>query len=175
MATRVQREDFDAGAELAAISDGETDIGAVASFIGLVRGRGETGAVDALTLEHYPGMTERKLAEAEAEARARWPLDAVRIVHRFGRLLPGEQIVFVATASAHRAAAFDACAFLIDWLKTEAPFWKLEDGPSGSRWVATRDSDQDRARRWQEDGAPLQSTGGAEKNEQHQMGSKPNG
>ena len=175
MAGRVQREDFDVGAELAAISEGAPGIGAVASFIGLVRDRGETGAVTSLTLEHYPGMTERKLAEAEAEARARWPLNAVRIVHRFGRLAPGEQIVFIATASAHRAAAFEACTFLIDWLKTEAPFWKLEEGSSGSEWVTARDSDRDRSGRWLTTAPPTRSTSGAETTGPEQMGLKPDG
>ena len=148
MAARVQRQDFDAGAEIRAMVADAPGIGAVASFIGLVREQGETGRVSSLMLEHYPGMTERRLTEIEAEALSRWPLQAVRIVHRFGRLEPGEQIVLVATASAHRAAAFDACAFLMDWLKTEAPFWKLEEGPAGSCWVEARGADHDRARRW---------------------------
>lgn len=141
MAARVQREDFDVGAELASMTAGTPQIGAVASFVGLVRGEGEAGPLTAMTLEHYPGMTERKLAEAEAEARDRWPLEAVRIVHRFGRLEPGERIVLVATAAAHRDAAFAACAFLMDWLKTDAPFWKFEEGPAGGRWVPAKESD----------------------------------
>jgi molybdopterin synthase catalytic subunit len=114
---KVQQQKFDVGAELAALTAGRTDIGAVASFVGLVRAHaGEP--ITAMTLEHYPGMTERQLAGIEAEAHARWPLQASLIVHRYGRMLPGEPIVLVATASAHRAAALDSCAFLIDWLKT---------------------------------------------------------
>jgi molybdopterin synthase catalytic subunit len=102
-----------------------------------------------MTLEHYPGMTERALQEIEAEALRRWPLDASLIIHRYGRLEPGEDIVLVITASAHRAAAFDACHFLIDWLKTRAPFWKLEESPRGANWVAAKDSDDDAAARWE--------------------------
>ena len=148
---RVQREDFDAGAELAALSRGNHRIGGVASFIGLVRDMGGGERVSAMTLEHYPGMTERRLAEIEAEARQRWPLDAVLIIHRYGRLEPGERIVLVAAASAHRQAAFDACQFLIDWLKTKAPFWKLEETPEGPRWVDAQPSDDEAAQRWTKD------------------------
>jgi molybdopterin synthase catalytic subunit len=101
-----------------------------------------------MTLEHYPGMTEKKLAEIEAEAHARWPLHASLIVHRYGRMLPGEPIVLVATASAHRAAALEACAFLIDWLKTKAPFWKLEQGSKGAAWVEAKESDDRAAEKW---------------------------
>jgi molybdopterin synthase catalytic subunit len=144
---RVQEQPFDVGAELTALSAGRHDIGAVASFVGLVRD--VAGApVSAMTLEHYPGMTEKKLAEIEAEANARWPLQASLIVHRYGRMLPGEPIVLVATASAHRAAALEACAFLIDWLKTEAPFWKLEERSGEARWVEARASDDQAAARW---------------------------
>jgi molybdopterin synthase catalytic subunit len=145
---RVQREDFDLGAELAALTRGKTGIGGLASFVGLVRDVAGSEQIEAMTLEHYPGMTERQLAEIEAEARRRWPLDAVLIIHRFGRLLPGEQIVLVAAASAHRQAAFESCQFLIDWLKTKAPFWKLEETPEGARWVDARASDDAAARRW---------------------------
>ena len=145
---KVQRHTFDVGAELAALSAGRTDIGALASFVGLVRAHaGEP--ITAITLEHYPGMTEKKLAEIEAEAHARWPLQASLIVHRFGRMLPGEPIVLVATASAHRAAALASCAFLIDWLKTQAPFWKLEETAQASRWVEARSADDEAAARWQ--------------------------
>jgi molybdopterin synthase catalytic subunit len=105
-------------------------------------------AVSAMTLEHYPGMTEKQLEAIEAEARRRWPLDDVLIIHRYGRLEPGDQIVLVATASAHRDAAFDSCRFLIDWLKTKAPFWKLEATPDGERWVEAKDSDDSAAARW---------------------------
>lgn len=144
----VQREDFDPGALLAQVAAGDTGVGAVCSFIGLVRDRGDSDGVSAMTLEHYPGMTEKQLAGIEAEARARWPLADVLVVHRFGRLEPGERIVFVATASAHRAAAFDACAFLMDWLKTKAPFWKLEEGADGARWVDAKATDAAAADRW---------------------------
>jgi molybdopterin synthase catalytic subunit len=145
---RVQREDFDLGAELAALARGKTGIGGLASFVGLVRDVAGSERIEAMTLEHYPGMTEKQLIEIEAEARRRWPLDAVLIIHRHGRLLPGEQIVLVATASAHRQAAFESCQFLIDWLKTKAPFWKLEETPSGSRWVDAQASDDTAAERW---------------------------
>lgn len=149
---KVQEEDFDIGAELAALSAGNTSIGAVASFTGLVRDmapiEGETRNIRTMTLEHYPGMTEKKLAEIEAEANRRWPLAASLIIHRYGTLTPGEQIVFVACASAHRQAAFDACQFLMDWLKTEAPFWKLEDTDGGGVWVDARESDDQAAARW---------------------------
>jgi molybdopterin synthase catalytic subunit len=144
---KVQQQTIDIGAELAALSAGRTDIGAVASFVGLVRAHGGE-PITAMTLEHYPGMTEKKLAEIEAEAQARWPLQASLIVHRYGRMLPGEPIVLVATASAHRAAALEACAFLIDWLKTQAPFWKLEETAKTSRWVDARSADDDAAARW---------------------------
>lgn len=143
---RVQREDFDPGVELERLSAGNTAVGGVASFIGLVRDMGGGGA---MTLEHYPGMTEKKLAEIEAEAQARWPLDACLIIHRYGRLEPGDRIVMVATASAHRSAALAACEFLIDWLKTKAPFWKLEETEAGARWVEARDSDDHAAERWE--------------------------
>ena len=149
---RVQREDFDPGAELAALTDGRSDIGGVASFVGLVRemvaaGTG-TEPIAAMTLEHYSGMTERQLAEIEAEANARWELSASLIIHRYGRLEPGARIVLVACASAHRDAAFDACRFLIDWLKTRAPFWKLEERRSGAHWVEAKASDDAAAGRW---------------------------
>jgi molybdopterin synthase catalytic subunit len=101
-----------------------------------------------MTLEHYPGMTEKKLAEIEAEARARWPLEATLLIHRYGRLEPGDRIVLVATASAHREAALESCHFLIDWLKTKAPFWKLEETPRGGDWVEARDTDDAAAQRW---------------------------
>jgi molybdopterin synthase catalytic subunit len=146
---RVQEEPFDVGAELGALTTGRTDVGGVASFVGLVRDFAGDERVSAMTLEHYPGMTERKLAEIEAEARRRWPLQASLIVHRYGRMTPGEPIVLVATASAHRQAALDACAFLIDWLKTKAPFWKLEETPGGAeRWVEARAGDDEAAARW---------------------------
>jgi molybdopterin synthase catalytic subunit len=145
---RVQQEDFDVGAELAALTAGRTDVGGVASFIGLVRDLAGGAIVGAMTLEHYPGMTEKKLAEIEAEAQRRWPLQATLIIHRYGRLEPGERIVLVATASPHRQAALESCAFLIDWLKTKAPFWKVEETAAGPQWVEARDSDDDAAARW---------------------------
>ena len=145
---RVQAEDFDVGAELARLTDANHSIGGLASFVGLVRDIAGGAPVEAMTLEHYPGMTERKLAEIEAEANRRWPLEASLIIHRYGRLEPGDRIVLVATASAHRQAALESCQFLIDWLKTEAPFWKLEETPSGERWVEARDSDTVAAKRW---------------------------
>ena len=145
---KVQREDFDVGRELDALTNGNPHVGGVASFIGLVRDMGGGDRVTALTLEHYPGMTERKLAEIEAAANQRWPLDASLIIHRYGRLEPGDRIVLVATASPHREAALAACHFLIDWLKTDAPFWKSEETPEGERWVAARKEDDEASRRW---------------------------
>ena len=148
MAVRVQEADFDVGAEIAALSDGRTDVGGVASFVGLVRDIAGGTAVTAMTLEHYPGMTERQLEEIEAEARSRWPLLEVSIVHRVGRLEPGDRIMFCGAASAHRGAALEACAFLMDWLKTKAPFWKKEETPAGERWVEARAEDDEAASRW---------------------------
>jgi molybdopterin synthase catalytic subunit len=145
---RVQREDFDIGAEMAALTGGNHEIGGVASFVGLVRDMAGGAAIGAMTLEHYPGMTEKKLAEIEAEARRRWTLDASLIIHRYGRLEPGDRIVLVATASAHREAALASCAFLIDWLKTQAPFWKLEETAEGGKWVEVRKEDEAAAKRW---------------------------
>lgn len=146
---RVQAEPFDAGAELAALSAGRADIGALASFVGLVRDSAGGQRIAAMTLEHYPGMTERQLAAIEAEANARWELQASLVIHRYGRLLPGEPIVLVATAAPHRHAALEACGFLIDWLKTKAPFWKLEETPDGGgRWVEAKEGDDAAAARW---------------------------
>jgi len=145
---RIQEAPFDPGAELVTLTRGRTDVGAIASFVGLVREVAGDQAISAMTLEHYPGMTEGKLAEIEAEANRRWPLQASLIVHRYGRMLPGEPIVLVATASEHRAAALEACAFLIDWLKTRAPFWKLEETAAESRWVEARAADDAAAASW---------------------------
>ena len=145
---KVQREDFDIGAELAQLTDGNTKVGGLASFVGLVRDLADQGAVSAMTLEHYPGMTEKRLAEIEAEARARWPLESVLIIHRYGKLEPGDRIVLVATTSAHRQAVLESCAFLIDWLKTKAPFWKLEEGAKGAAWVEAKASDDKAAEKW---------------------------
>ena len=147
---RVQEEDFDVGAEVEALTRDNHKIGGVVTFVGLVRDIAGGARIDAMTLEHYPGMTERRLADIEAEARKRWPLAASLIVHRTGRLEPGERIVLVITASAHRHAAFEACAFLVDWLKTKAPFWKLEQTGDGPKWVDSRDSDGAATARWTE-------------------------
>lgn len=142
---RIQREDFDPGAELAALNDEKGAIGAIASFIGLVRG--DDGLI-AMTLDHYPGMCESEIAAHAAEARKRWPILRLRIVHRVGRLTPGERIVFVGVASSHRHAAFHAAEFLMDYLKTRAPFWKLEERPSGANWVEARSEDDESIKRW---------------------------
>ena len=145
---RVQQEDFDVGAEMAALAQGKTGIGGIVAFVGLVRDLGSDGQMSALTLEHYPGMTERQLENIDAQAHQRWPLTASLIIHRYGRLAPGEQIVLVLTASAHRDAAFDANRFLIDWLKTKAPFWKSEVTATGSDWVKAQGGDEAAAARW---------------------------
>lgn len=147
MSVSVQTEDFDLASETAALTRGRSDCGAVASFVGLVRGASD--GVSAMTLEHYPGMTERALAQIEAQAIERWQLASVRIIHRVGRLLPGEQIVFVGVASSHRGEAFAACEFIMDYLKTRAPFWKKEETPTGARWVDARESDDNAATRWE--------------------------
>ncbi len=148
---RVQEDDFEPGEEIANLTRGNTAIGGVCSFIGLVRdfaGDAGEGTVSAMTLEHYPGMTEAQLQAIEKEAQARWPLDATLIVHRYGRLEPGDRIVMVAAASAHREAAFEACNFLMDWLKTKAPFWKKEEGQNGAHWVEAKESDDAATKRW---------------------------
>ena len=146
---RVQREDFDPGAEIAALIRGRADIGGVVSFVGVVRDLAGDRKIGAMTLEHYPGMTEKQLAAIDAEANRRWKLAASLVVHRYGKLLPGERIVLVATASPHRDAAFDACRFLIDWLKTKAPFWKLEETGQGGEWVKAEARDDAAAARWE--------------------------
>ncbi len=146
MAVRVQEADFDPGAELEALAAGNTEIGAVVSFTGLVRG---SGGVETMTLEHYPGMTEKALEAIEAEAHERWALQASAIIHRIGPMIPGERIVFVATASRHRGVAFEAAEFLMDYLKTRAPFWKKEVAADGTaKWVDARESDDGAAARW---------------------------
>ena len=142
---RIQHEDFDPGAEIAALHTMAGDVGAVASFIGLVRA---DNRMEAMTLDHYPGFAEREISAHVAEARTRWPLLGVRVVHRVGRLTPGERIVFVGVASSHRQAAFAAAEFLMDYLKTRAPFWKLEEREGGSTWVEARDSDDESVKRW---------------------------
>jgi molybdopterin synthase catalytic subunit len=151
VSVRVQKEDFDVGAEVRRLTAGRTDVGAVVTFTGTVRGESGGGALTSMTLEHYPGMTEAELAAVEAEAIRRWPLQASLIVHRIGRLVPGDNIVLVATASAHREAAFAAAEFLMDYLKTRAPFWKKEQSVGGGeRWVESRDCDEQAAERWGE-------------------------
>ena len=148
MSVSVQREDFDIAAEMEALTARSRKIGAVVSFTGLVREMAEGGALSAMELEHYPGMTERALEEIVAKAQARWPLDGVRVIHRVGPLDPGARIVLVLTASRHRQAAFEAAEFLMDYLKTRAPFWKKEESPEGGAWVDARESDDAAAARW---------------------------
>lgn len=152
---RVQAEAFDPAFELERLRHGRSNLGGTVMFVGSVRDMSEGRDISSMTLEYYPGMTEKALAEIEQEAVRRWPIDASLIVHRHGRLLPGEDIVLVIAASAHRTAAFEACNFLIDWLKTKAPFWKLEDGTTGSRWVEAKSSDDEATARWD-----LQGTNG---------------
>ena len=144
----VQTADFDIAAEMEALTGENRDIGAVVSFTGLVREMVGEGAITAMELEHYPGMTERALEGIADEARRRWPLQGVRVIHRHGPLAPGDRIVLVLTASRHRQAAFEAAAFLMDYLKTRAPFWKKETGAGGERWVDARDADDTAAQRW---------------------------
>ena len=136
------------GAELAALSADRQNVGAVASFVGLVRDATGPGKLSAMTLEHYQGMTEKQLRKLEVEALQRWSLDRVLIIHRYGRLLPGDRIVLCAASSAHREAAFEACTFLMDWLKTNAPFWKLEETDGQKKWVKARRADDDAAAKW---------------------------
>jgi molybdopterin synthase catalytic subunit len=150
---RLQREEFDAAAEAAALTRGRTDIGALVTFTGICRGA-ETGEpIAALTLEHYPGMAEAEIARHVEEAKARWPLMGVTVIHRYGRIAPGENIVLVVTASLHREAAFAAAEFLMDYLKTRAPFWKKEERAEGAGWVEARQIDAAAAERWTEGGS----------------------
>ena len=150
MRISVQTEPFDVGTETTAISQGRTDIGAIASFIGLARDTNSGSTVRAMTLEHYPAMTEKALAAIVDEALQRWTLLDVTLIHRVGRLLPGDPIMLVIVASSHRAEAFAACEFLMDALKTRAPFWKKEETIEGERWVEARESDERAVKRWQE-------------------------
>ena len=145
---KVQEADFDVGRELDALTAGRRDVGAVASFVGLVRDANDGSAVKGMTLEHYPGMTEKALESICAEAHARWDLLDTLVIHRIGSLVPGDRIVLVGVASAHRGDAFEACEFIMDYLKTRAPFWKKESTPQGERWVEARDSDDAAAQRW---------------------------
>lgn len=144
---RVEEADFDGGAECERLSSGRADIGAVVSFTGLVRG---DNGLTALALEHYPGMTEREISRHIQEAETRWPILGVTVIHRIGRLAPGERIVFVAVASAHRATAFEAAQFLMDYLKNRAPFWKQEHHGTEAAWIEAKDSDADAAIRWRQ-------------------------
>ena len=148
MTVRVQTGDFDIGAEIAAMRRGNPKVGAVASFIGVVRDLNEGEHVAEMTLEHYPGMTEKALEKMVAEARSRWEIYDALVIHRVGTLKPGDQIVLVVITGAHRGEAFDACEFLMDYLKTRAPFWKKERTPAGARWVEARESDDAAADRW---------------------------
>lgn len=155
MSVSVQQQAFDVGAEIAALTAGDSSIGAVASFVGLVRDMSGSASVSTMTLEHYPGMTERALEDIVAEARARWDLMKVRVIHRYGCLEPGDGIVLVIVAGAHRGEAFAACEFIMDFLKTRAPFWKKEVGVAGvgpgsesARWVDARETDEMAAARW---------------------------
>ncbi len=148
MPVRVQQEDFDAGAEIAAFRRADPAIGAIASFIGLVRDVNEGDAVAGMSLEHYPGMTEIALADIVAQARQRWDIIDALVIHRVGELKPLDQIVLVVVTSAHRGAAFAACEFIMDYLKTQAPFWKKEQTAQGPRWVEARAADDQAAQRW---------------------------
>ena len=148
MTVRVQTADFDVGREIAALRVGDARVGAVASFVGTVRDVNDAAAVTTLTLEHYPGMTEKALEAIVAEARQRFDILDALVVHRVGELKPTDQIVLVVVTGAHRDTAFDACRFLMDYLKTKAPFWKKEDTPDGARWVDARASDDEAAARW---------------------------
>ncbi len=148
MTVRVQTADFDVGREIAALRAGDARVGAVASFVGTVRDVNDAATVSTLTLEHYPGMTEKALAAIVADAKSRFDILEALVVHRVGELKPTDQIVLVVITGAHREAAFDACRFLMDYLKTKAPFWKKEVTPAGARWVDARASDDEAAARW---------------------------
>ena len=150
----VQTEDFDIASLQASLLRGASDEGAIATFTGYVRRSNEEREVYTLELEHYPGMTENSIRQIVQQAASRWPLLAASVVHRVGKLVPGDQIVWVGVASTHREAAFSACEFIMDYLKTRAPFWKREEGPAGATWVSTREQDSSRAARWQDEGPP---------------------
>ena len=145
---RIQEADFDIAREMTALTSGRTDIGAVVSFSGICRGNEGGQTIAALTLEHYPGMAEAEIARHVETAMSRWPLSGVSVVHRVGRIAPGENIVLVVTASEHRQAAFEAAEFLMDYLKANAPFWKREEGAGGTNWTAARQNDDEAAARW---------------------------
>jgi molybdopterin synthase catalytic subunit len=148
MPVRIQTGDFDVAREIAALRGGDARVGAVAAFVGLVRDINDAAAVSTLTLEHYPGMTEKALARIVDEAKARWNVYDALVIHRVGELKPTDQIVLVVVTGAHRGEAFAACEFIMDYLKTRAPFWKKEQTPAGERWVEARSSDDDAAARW---------------------------
>ncbi len=148
MTVRVQTEDFDVGAELARLRRGDPGIGALASFVGLVRDINDDASVSEMVLEHYPAMTQKALEEIALEAKRRWDILDVVVIHRVGHLRPTDQIVFVAVAGAHRGPAFAACEFIMDYLKTQAPFWKKEQTPTGSRWVEARRADEQALEKW---------------------------
>jgi molybdopterin synthase catalytic subunit len=148
MSVRIQEHDFDVSSELAALRAGDKRVGAVATFVGVVRDLNDTAQVSTLTLEHYPGMTEKALAQIVEDAKQRWDIYDALVVHRVGPLSPSDQIVLVAVTSAHRGESFAACQFIMDYLKTRAPFWKKEKTPEGERWVEARASDEDAAARW---------------------------
>ena len=148
---RVQKEDFDIGSEISKILKSNTEIGGLSSFVGVVREYSGDDQIKTMTLEHYPGMTEKILDGLEVKAREQWEIKEILIVHRYGTLRPGDQIVLVVTASSHRQDALESCQFLIDWLKTEAPFWKLEDRESGAHWVKARTADREAASKWKTD------------------------
>jgi molybdopterin synthase catalytic subunit len=150
---RLQAEDFDAAAEATKLTRGRSDVGAVVTFTGICRDREAGHGVSAMTLEHYPGMAEAEIARQVEEAQSRWPLLGVTVIHRYGRMRPGDNIVLVVTASAHRQAAFAAAEFLMDYLKTRAPFWKLEERADGEAWVEAKESDEAAARRWRKQAA----------------------
>jgi molybdopterin synthase catalytic subunit len=154
MPVRVQREDFDAGAEIARLRADDPRVGAVASFIGVARDRNDGARVTSMTLEHYPGMTERALEDIVAQAKRRWDVIDILVIHRVGELKPLDQIVLVVVTGSHRGDAFAACEFVMDYLKTEAPFWKKESTPDGTRWVDARDSDDAARDRWNERDMP---------------------
>ena len=145
---RIQEADFDVTREIATLTKGRTDIGAVVSFSGICRGSEGDQAIAALTLEHYPGMAEAEIARHAQTALSRWPLTGLTVIHRVGRIVPGENIVLVVTASAHRQAAFEAAEFLMDYLKANAPFWKREESAGGTSWIDARDHDDEAAARW---------------------------
>jgi molybdopterin synthase catalytic subunit len=148
MSVRIQEHDFDVSSELAALRAGDKRVGAVATFVGVVRDLNDAAQVSTLTLEHYPGMTEKALAQIVEDAKQRWDIYDALVVHRVGPLSPSDQIVLVAVTSAHRGESFAACQFIMDYLKTRAPFWKKEKTPEGERWVEARASDEDAAARW---------------------------